>query len=237
MAKSITSIVSFIGLVQSIIINLVKRVESLGGSEEDIRRLANPEDPVVQRVAEAILLVKHESQLPKRCFPNWLKICEVMRVGNPTLKRIVELCVSNDPLGEVGRRLVSAFPEYWSDKLIKGPIPLSLLRRAGRQESTSFDGSSVYQPADVLEALSVLDIDPIIFITSQAAHDLLDDSLIKHFDFRDSGTDTNVPVGGIVCINDREYVLLEKRHCLDEPKTCFDDCKIFAPAEGIAMDL
>jgi len=135
MAKQVTSIVSLLGLVQSIIINLVKRVESLGGSEEDVRVLANPDDPIVQRVAETILLHFDRfawENLPVR-YKNWPAICGALRESKLRDHAIVWANALADPEGYAGKRLSRVFLEFWSETEIQGPVPWSLLQESAKE--------------------------------------------------------------------------------------------------------
>jgi len=133
MAKSVTSIVSVTGLIQSIIINLVRRVESLGGTEDDVLKLTNPEDPIVQRVAETILQSLGKIALPVR-FKNWKTICSALRLDTID-HSVVWANATADAMSDLGRRLAAAFPEFWSETETQWPVPWSLLKEKAVREN------------------------------------------------------------------------------------------------------
>ncbi len=140
MAKSTSSIVSILGLVMSIITNLVRRVEALGGSEEMVRQLANPDNPLIQQIAEMIVRNNRKELL----VPHWLNICKALQQpkSDPEHRMAMKnvnawLSTENDPSNEfsfvhmIG--LQGLFPLFWSTSPTFGEkIPLSVISRIER---------------------------------------------------------------------------------------------------------
>jgi hypothetical protein len=135
MAKSTSAIVSNLGIIMSIFTNLINRVVVLGGSEEMVRQLANPDNPLIQRIAK--MLVNQQ----KTYRPDWPKICEVLRTHHKDsvpynmAKLIISACLS-DPVGMYDEKIkfytpmfCEVCPFFWSEDCKNGPVPISTLNK------------------------------------------------------------------------------------------------------------
>jgi len=228
MSSRSSSIVSILGLVMSIVTNLVNRVVALGGSEEMVRRLANPDNPLVQRIAEMIVRSagKGGTNAP---FKNWPAICAALRNRNEDSKdeAVVWANTLANPRSKLGRRMSVAFPEFWSETKVQGPVPWSLLLEIGEkngQKNESEYGKRMlvtfYATQDYGLPYQDLLIPPLSSYMRQSPKPLIPDHIPN-----------DVEVGSEVEWRGGRWIVVENRFGFG------DDNISIVPAECIAMDL
>lgn len=215
MAKAVSSIVSLLGLTVSIFTNLINRVVALGGSEEMVRRLANPDNPLVQRIAEMIFYSEggKKSGAP---FKNWKAMCEALRARDAD-PFVIWANALADPQSHMGRRLTFAFPEFWSETVVQCLVPWSIFAHA------VLPGNS--QMVSVLNRFCIL-YRNFDFCREEVERDTLNLLPVECLDHC-------VHVGYVFSWNRKSWVVVQIFERI--PGTFFKG--IIVPAECLAMDI
>lgn len=65
---------------------------------------------------------------------NWPEVCKVGREDDHTMRAIIFA----DPHNSVGKRIISAFPECFCEKPVKGPVPWSVIVEREQQTEGGF---------------------------------------------------------------------------------------------------
>lgn len=107
-------------------IGLLRRIERLGGSEDQLIALAGADNELVDWIARMIVQTDGGRKMD-RPYKNWPAICDALRSNGQINKSIVWANALANINGELARRFVLAFPEFWSETEVQGPVPWSVL--------------------------------------------------------------------------------------------------------------
>ena len=80
-------------------------------------------------------------------FKNWKAICEI------TDAHVMWALAMLDLRSDLGRKFVKRFPEYFTKKKSKGPIPLSVLRQVAQKDAIAAYGPDFGDYSDNLQSV------------------------------------------------------------------------------------
>ena len=172
----------------------------------------------------------------KKLFKNWPEICKIGK-SNPLLMLLIASMDTNK-LTELSERVINALPEFFSEKEIQGPVPLSIIKSKTMQEWCNETGINPTEDASrcpeshcVLEDLG---LPRMIFVCSGEEVIEKNGEMRMPKEILDQYTE-NTKQWDIFTYQGVKIVLAEYR----SGDSQYNDCPIdyFVPLECIALDL